>query len=179
MAEISEIVSYLFIFILLPLSDDDSRKIIISFNFFPFVPWLSRFFPGRDGTGCQNPGPARGKVSKPCPIPCPIPGFDWLSHPAAKFWACPIVPLSWDNEGISVPLSGKVALSRPVGNPSLEEYTLGKKASGFTRICTRVQSSEMTKFLDIFEDQKIDKMDIIFCHDPQIVKCSKWFLLFT
>jgi hypothetical protein len=52
-------------------------------------------------------------------------------------------------------------------------YTLGKKASSFTRICTRVQSSEMTKFLDIFEDQKIDKMDIIFCHDPQIVKCSK------
>ena len=57
--------------------------------------------------------------------------------------------------------------------------TLGKKASGFTRICTRVQSSEMTKFLDNFEDQKIDKMDIIICHDPQIVKCSKWFLLFT
>ena len=48
--------------------------------------------------------------------------------------------------------------------------TLGKKASGFTRICTRVQSSEMTKFLDIFEDQKIDKMDIISCHDPQVVK---------
>ena len=30
-----------------------------------------------------------------------------------------LVPLSRDNEGTSVPLSRKVALSRPVGNPSL------------------------------------------------------------
>ena len=52
-------------------------------------------------------------------------------------------------------------------------YTLGKKASGFTRICTRVQTSEIAKFLDVFEDQKIAKMDIIFCHDPQVVKCIK------
>jgi hypothetical protein len=37
----------------------------------------------------------------------------------AKFWACPVVPLSRDKEEISVPLSRKVALSRPVGNPSL------------------------------------------------------------
>ena len=51
--------------------------------------------------------------------------------------------------------------------------TLGKKASGFTRICTRVQTSEIAKFLDVFEDQKIAKMDIIFCHDPQVVKCRK------
>ena len=37
----------------------------------------------------------------------------------AWFLACPVVPLSWDNEGTSVPLSWKVALSRPIGNPSL------------------------------------------------------------
>ena len=29
-----------------------------------------------------------------------------------------VVPLSQDNEGTSVPLSGKIALSRPFGNPS-------------------------------------------------------------
>ena len=58
-------------------------------------------------------------------------------------------------------------------------FTLGKKASGFTRICTSVQTSEIAKFLDVFEDQKIAKMDIIFCHDPQIVKYRKLFLLFT
>ena len=57
--------------------------------------------------------------------------------------------------------------------------TLGKKASGFTRICTRVQTSEIAKFLDVFEDQRIAKMDIILCHDPQVVKCRKLFLLFT
>ena len=34
-------------------------------------------------------------------------------------------------------------------------------------------SSEMTKFHDTFEDQKIDKLDIISCHDPQVVKCKK------
>ena len=43
---------------------------------------------------------------------CPGP-----SHPLARFLAFPIVPLS-HNEGTSVPLSRKVALSRPVGNPS-------------------------------------------------------------
>ena len=32
--------------------------------------------------------------------------------------ACPVVPLSRDNDGTSVPLSRKVALSRPVGNAS-------------------------------------------------------------
>ena len=34
--------------------------------------------------------------------------------------ACPVVPLSQDNKGTSVPLSQKIALSRPVGNPSLD-----------------------------------------------------------
>ena len=72
------------------------------------------------------------------------------------------------------PISPKLFLSYPH-----REDTLVKKASGFTRICTRVQTSEIAKFLDVFEDQKIAKMDIIFCHDPQVVKCRKWFLLFT
>ena len=40
------------------------------------------------------------------------------SHPMARFWAFPVVPLSQDNEGTSVPLSQKNALSCPVGNPS-------------------------------------------------------------
>ena len=55
--------------------------------------------PGRPGTGqpVKNPVPSRGKILS-------------LSR-------CPVVPLSRDNEGSSVLLSQKVALSRPVGNP--------------------------------------------------------------
>ena len=44
---------------------------------------------------------------------------------------------------------------------------------------TRLQTSEMTKFLVMFEDQKIDKMDSTSCHDPQIAKYRKLFFLFT
>ena len=45
----------------------------------------------------------------------PVPNFDCpgLSSPLARFSACPIVPLPRDNKGTSVPLSRKVALSRP------------------------------------------------------------------
>ena len=39
-----------------------------------------------------------------------------LARPGARFWACPVVLLSRDNEGTSVPLSQKVALFCPVGN---------------------------------------------------------------
>ena len=46
---------------------------------------------------------------------------------------------------------------------------LNDKIHNYVMLCL----SEMTKFLDIFEDQKIDKMDINFCHDPQIVKMQK------
>ena len=60
-----------------------------------FVP---RDVPGRDGTVSKNPGPSR---------------------PVARFWACPVVPLSRDKKVLPVPLSQKVSLSRPVGNPSL------------------------------------------------------------
>jgi hypothetical protein len=35
------------------------QKLSIFLLFFPSVPWLSRDIPGWDGTGCQNPGPAR------------------------------------------------------------------------------------------------------------------------
>ena len=78
----AETVSYLFIFILLPLSDDDSRKIFFFYSFFPFVPWLSRGCPGffRDGTGqgvkipaakYQNPVPSHvpSQVLTGCPVP--------------------------------------------------------------------------------------------------------------
>ena len=50
---------------------------------------------GRDGTVCQKSRPG--------------------------FWACPVVSLSWDNEETFVPLSRKVELSRPDGNPSFKE----------------------------------------------------------
>ena len=55
--------------------------------------------PGRDRL--KNPVPSRGKI-------------------------CPVVPLSRDNEGTSVPLFRKVALSRPVGNPNSNPERLFK-----------------------------------------------------
>ena len=49
-------------------------------------------------------------------IPCLVPDFGCPSpsHTSARFLACPVVPLSRDNEGTSVPLSQKVALSVPL-----------------------------------------------------------------
>ena len=53
----------------------------------------------------------------PCPArPVPDFGCPDPSRPLARFLACLIVPLSQDNDGTFVPLSQKVALSRPVGN---------------------------------------------------------------
>ena len=76
----AETVSYLFIFILLPLSDDDSRKMIFFFSI--FFTLLSRGCPGffRDGTGqgvkipaakYQNPVPSHvpSQVLTGCPVP--------------------------------------------------------------------------------------------------------------
>ena len=50
----------------------------------------------------------------------PVPNFGCPgpSRPLVRFLARPIVPLSRDKKETSVPLSRKVALSRPVGNPS-------------------------------------------------------------
>ena len=50
----------------------------------------------------------------------PVPNFGCPgpSRPLVRFLARPVVPLSRDKEKTSVPLSRKVALSRPVGNPS-------------------------------------------------------------
>ena len=51
------------------------------------------------------------------PVPdfgCPGP-----SRPLARFLACPVVPLYRDDEGTFVPLSQKVALSCPLGNPTV------------------------------------------------------------
>ena len=56
--------------------------------------------------------------SSDCPVPRPVQmltGCSSPSCPMSRFWACPVVPLSGDNDGTSVPLSQKVALSRPVG----------------------------------------------------------------
>merc|ERR1719418_157499 len=49
----------------------------------------------------------------------PVPNFGCPgpSRPLVRFLACPVVPLSQDKEETSVPLSRKVVLSRPVGNP--------------------------------------------------------------
>ena len=53
------------------------------------------------------------------------PGMEWdrlsksrPASPVARFWACTVVPLSWDNEGNSVPLSRSPGLSRTIGNPT-------------------------------------------------------------
>ena len=50
----------------------------------------------------------------------PVPNFGCPGpyRPLVRFLACPVVPLSRDKEETSVPLSRKVASSRPVGNPS-------------------------------------------------------------
>ena len=37
------------------------------------------------------------------------------------------------------------------------------------KICTKVQSSKISEFLGLFQDQK---MDIISCHDCQFSKCK-------
>ena len=72
---------------------------------------------------CPAPDFDRKIVIVPSHIPsqiligCPVP-----SRPVAIFLACPVVPLSQDNKETFVPLSRKVALSRPVGNPSLKVY---------------------------------------------------------
>jgi hypothetical protein len=98
------------------------KKIVSFYSFFPSVPWSSRDIPGWDRLSKSRPGPSLGKIAKPCPVPRPSLDFDWLSRPSrpvARFWACPVVPLSRDNKGSSVPLSQKVALSRPVGNPNI------------------------------------------------------------
>ena len=52
----------------------------------------------------------------------PVFGYQGPSHPEplTRFLACPVVPLSRDNEGTSVPLSHKVAMSHPVWNPSFD-----------------------------------------------------------
>ena len=50
--------------------------------------------------------------------------------------------------------------------------TLVKKTFAFVKVCTKVQSSEMTKNLSIFVNQTMEKLDISFYHDPQILKCK-------
>ena len=47
----------------------------------------------------------------------------------SRFVPRPVVPLSWDNDGTSVPLSWKVALSRPIGNASFNSNQLSKWAN--------------------------------------------------
>ena len=58
-------------------------------------------------------------------VPRPVPDFGCPgpSRPLARFLACPVVRLSRDNDETSVPLSRKVALSRPVGNARSDALT--------------------------------------------------------
>ena len=50
-----------------------------------------------------------------------------------------------------------------------QEITVENSASWKVKFCTKVQSSQISKFLGIFHDQKTD---IISCHDCQFVKCK-------
>ena len=104
----------------------------------PNCPGTNSSFLGRPGTKWIKNFQKNDQISSfwtsalsrfvPRPVPdfcCPVPSRPefWLSrpipsHPLTRFLACPVVPLSRDNERTSVPLSRKVALSRPVGNPS-------------------------------------------------------------
>ena len=82
-------------------------KIVKKMYFFPSVP--------QHGISLQNPvldclGLSLGKMSKS------LPG-------TARFWACPIVPLSWDNERTSVPLSHGTRKSGPVGNTNWNHFS--------------------------------------------------------
>ena len=80
---------------------------------------------GRDSvskslTGC---GTGKDRLSKsgtvtPCVPSWILTGCPGPSRPLARFLACPVVPLSRDNERTFVPLPRKVALSRPIGNPN-------------------------------------------------------------
>ena len=94
-----------------------------------------------------------------------IANFTWTSHsPTDGSWG------SMDENGVWT--TGPMGPVKHIGQKVLSFHK-------YKYVCTRVQSSEMAKILDIFEDPKIDKMDIIFCHDPQIVICKKLLLLFT
>ena len=48
-------------------------------------------------------------------------------------------------------------------------FTVENSDSWKVRFCTKVQSSQISKLLGIFQDQK---MDIISCHDCQFSKCK-------
>ena len=69
---------------------------------------------------CQNPIPARSM---------------------ARFWGCPIVPLSQDNEETSVPLSSWTRKSCLVGNPSLRFNFEILTSNCFRRLWKDCQSS--------------------------------------
>ena len=92
-------------------------NIVIFFRFFSFCP-VSIHGSERGRLSNSHPGPPRGKISKSYPVPAHSVVKCQNSTPArpmAIFWACPVVPLSKDNAGTSVPLSWKFALFRPVG----------------------------------------------------------------
>ena len=48
-------------------------------------------------------------------------------------------------------------------------HTVENPGNRKVRFCTKVQSSQISKLLGIFQNQK---MDIISCHDCQFVKCK-------
>ena len=82
-------------------------KFVIFLLFFSYVP---RLVPQQAVKIQPIPSCIPSQISTSCP---------GLSHPVARFWPFPVVPLSQDNEGTSVPLSWKAALSHLFGNTSL------------------------------------------------------------
>ena len=54
--------------------------------------------------------------------------------------------------------------------------TVENSDSWKVRFCTKVQSSQISKILGVFQDQK---MDIISCHDCQFVSCQNQIIRLT
>ena len=100
------------------------------------------------------------------------------SRPMAKFWACPVVPLSRDKEEISVPLSRKVALSRPVGNSSVNHLQhfmsalfMSSLSSRYEKIFSHSWSLRYGTFLwDLALDLDFCLLRLEMWHCPMIPK---------
>ena len=85
---------------------------------------------GRERLSKSRPGLARGKISKPCPIPHSVPDFDWLSQPVLShdkilsFSCCPFVPGQQRNFCPIVPKSCTVLLETLLWRDSFLLQTL-------------------------------------------------------
>ena len=83
-------------------------------NVFLFFAW------SKISLNCSSKIKCRSLRGKPANFARLVPNFGYPGplRPLARFLACPVFPLSRDKEETSVPMSRKVALSRPVGNPA-------------------------------------------------------------